>query len=178
VDACIVDLPVSASNAITSEEVERAVLASSMQKGDAMLLHTGWGDNERYYSLGDDYVLTSPWLSSEGAEKITELCREYECQILGYDTANLMDYQRFEDWYNRCPRPPNFPSQEAKDYWKDKAIAPSSSTILKIQTVVPVLLAGVVNLGEARKKRLKLIALPLKLRNLEGGPVRAVLIEE
>jgi len=179
VNACIIDMPIPAEHAISAQEIEEAVGSSPIQHGDAMLFHTGWGDHQRYLEMGDDYPLKGPWFTIEACDKIIETGKRYDSKIFGYDTANVMPYDRLKDWWERKPRPENFPSREAKEYLETVGIRdPEKSGALRILASGMAMLGGIVNLGEATKKRVKLVALPLKLKGLGGGPVRAILLEE
>lgn len=176
-DACILHLPAGERHGITAEEVRASFNKSSAQKGDALLFHTGWGDNERYLELKDNYPLRSPWFTDGACDTIVEIFKANGSNIFGYDTANCMDYKPMEGWWGQTPRPKNWPSAEAKAYLKGVKFTGEKGTLYVMDSGVT-LLGGIVNLGEIKKERVKLIALPLKLKGLGGGPTRAVVIEE
>ncbi len=176
-DACILELPAGERHAITGEEVEAAFKKSGAQKGDALLFHTGWGDNQRYLELGDNYPLRGPWFGDDACAKVVEICKANESNIFGYDTANCMDYMGMESWWGQSPRPKNWPSPEAKAYLEGMQFSGESGTLNILNSEI-MLLGGIVNLGEIGKERVKLIALPMKLKGLGGGPTRVVAVEE
>ena len=159
------------------DEVEAAFKKSGAQKGDALLFHTGWGDNQRYLELGDNYPLRGPWFGDDACAKVVEICKANESNIFGYDTANCMDYMGRESWWGQSPRPKNWPSPEAKAYLEGMQFSGESGTLHILNSEI-MLLGGVVNLSEIGKERVKLIALPMKLKGLGGGPTRVVAVEE
>ena len=176
-DACILNLPAGERHAISGEEVKASVENAALQPGDALLFHTGWGDNERYFAMGDQYSLKGPWFTDDACAAIVEACKANQSNIFGYDTANCMDYSGMENWWGQSPRPKNWPSPEAKAYLKGMQFSGQSGT-LEILANGIMLLGGIVNLGAIGNERVKLIALPLKLKGLGGGPARAVVIDE
>ena len=176
-DASILTLPAGERHAITGEEVRASVENAAIQPGDALLFHTGWGDDERYLKMGDQYSLKGPWFTDDACAAVVEACKSSQGNIFGYDTANCMDYMGMESWWGQDPRPKNWPSPEAKAFLKGMQFSGQSGTLDILGNDI-MLLGGIVNLGAVAGRRVKLIALPLKLKGLGGGPVRVVVIEE
>jgi len=67
-DTVILDIPKEAEESVTAEDVEEAFNKADYREGDWVIVHTGWGDNQRYFELGDDYALKSPYYSGEAAK--------------------------------------------------------------------------------------------------------------
>lgn len=181
VPTLIIHIPKGPEEQITAEEIEKAFTekADLYQEGDAVIIHTGWGDNGRYFELGEDYALRSPSYSNEGAQKLAEILTAHKTKIFGYDTAS-MGHPRahiIPKWCSRNPRPASGTSPEARDwienyYDKQKLLEDWGGVLPVIRAGVHIL-GGIVNIGSIPVDRVKLTVLPLKIRGLSGGPCRA-----
>jgi len=167
---------------IDTIDVERAFQVTPTREGDAILIRTGWGDNERYFDTGVDYVLDTPHYTKGGATKLAELMRANKSNLFLSDTA-LLGYPEnhfIPEWCKLVPRPPNYPSKEAKEYLKTytkdrmkedweafEAFPPNNIAVCKC----------LVNCGEIARERIKLIILPLKILNAPSSTCRVIAVE-
>ena len=64
----VVDIPKKAGEEITAADIDARVTADpEYRTGDAILIRTGWGDDERFRKMGDAYTTTTPHFCDEGA---------------------------------------------------------------------------------------------------------------
>lgn len=181
----VVDIPKRASEEITKEDIDQAVAADkAFGEGDALLIRTGWGDDERFRALGDAYATTTPHFSDAGAERLAAVMHERRSSVFGIDVAyigNLAPYHMKPEWVDLPPwlRPP-FPSEQARTYLRhytpDKGLRDwSASRPLHGMGSV---LAALCNTGRIRSKRVKLTALPLFVEQAPGAPITVVAVED
>lgn len=150
--AVVLDLRHAKADApITRDHVARA--GEELKAGDIALLCTGW---DRRASIDEPaFWSTAPWMSAEACRWL--LGRGI--RAIGYDFPQ-----------DRCIR--DFVSG-------DRMPAREENT-----THMELLLKGVTmfeylcNLGDLTRARVEFIALPLKIPDCDGAPVRAVAIEE
>lgn len=179
--AIVVDIPKGAGEEITARDIEdRVVSNEAYEPGDALLLRTGWGDNERYRELGDNYSTTTPHFTDEGSERLAEIMRSRGTTLLGIDVAyigNLAPFHMRPEWVDLPPwlRPP-FPSEHARIYMRhygpEKGLRDWSAS--RPLHGVGTVLAALCNLGSIRTERALLTALPLFVRDAPGAPVTVV----
>ena len=184
-DAVIVDIPKEAGQGLTAEEIENACSKADYRQGDALIIRTGWGTVERLEQLGDDYQWQSPNYPDAACEKLREIMTAKKSDIFGYDTASMSDYAHVKPGWEALGRPKNWPSPEAKEFLKKMAEErkknpppPEGRGPTRIYKAGITLLGGLVNVASISKERVKLIALPLKIRGEAMAPVRVVAIEE
>lgn len=184
-DAVIVDIPKEMEQGVTAEEIESACTKADFRQGDALIIRTGWGTVERLEQLGDDYQWRSPNYPDPALKKLLEIMRAKRSDIFGYDTASMSDYATVKPGWAARGSPKNWPSPEAKDFinqMKERRQKnpppPEGSGPSRIYKAGITLLGGLVNVTSIRKERVKLIALPLKVRGEAMAPVRVVAIEE
>ena len=172
---------------VTPEEIENGMAAADFREGDAFILRTGWGDNESYRKMGDDWEWMCPCIGRDDTfQKIAEVMAAKKSKLFCYDTPNAYDMpDRWKTWTDKKPKPKLWPSAESKawiDAWtKDASVGPdlSPDKLFGRLTAIGVTLIGaLVNTGEIKKKRVKLIALPLKVEGSPMGPCNVVAIEE
>jgi len=182
-DTVVLTVPKKEMEAINVADIDKALDKADFREGDVVLLRTGWGDGEKYFKMGDDYVLKTPHYLKEAADRLAERLAKKKCDIFISDTA-LLGYPKkhlIPEWCSRKPRPENYPSKEAKKYLEtytsDKvkedwgafeAFPRNGITACKCA----------VNCGAIRRERVKLIILPLKLRGLPSSPCRIVAVEK
>jgi len=182
-EAVILSVPCSMEGAVSKEQIEAAFLKVDYRKGDVVILHTGWGDNNRWEKLGDDYARCGPCVSKEGAQALCRIMRENSSDLAGADVAYWGrgdKYQRPE-WANKAAweRHP-YPSIQAKrylaQYTAKKAIedweSPNVMTMNNINFI-----GAMVNLDQITKQRVKVTVLPMKLKGARGATCN-VFIEE
>jgi kynurenine formamidase len=185
----VVDIPKGAGGEIDPDDID-ATLAKDddFHEGDAVLIRTGWGDDERYRKIGDAYAQTSPHFSVEGAERLIEVMADKRSDVMLTDCAyigNLGYAHMFPEWSSREPwdRPP-FPSPQARIYMRHYTPergagggAPDWAASVPLHGAMsPV--AALANCGAIRSKRARVTVLPLFLRGGEGAPCSVVAIED
>lgn len=182
-ETIVLTIPKKQREVIEADDIEAAFRASQMRDGDAVLVRTGWGDDERYFDKSLDYVLDTPHYSKAGATRLAEHMVRRKSNLFLSDTA-LLGYPEkhfIPEWCSRRPRPPNYPSPEAKEYLKTytkermkedweafEAFPPNNITACKC-------LANCAKIG---KERIKLIVLPLKILGAPSSTCRIVAVEE
>lgn len=182
-DTIILDISKGAGEAVTAFEVEKAFEKADYRKGDWVIIHTGWGDNQRYFDLGDDYALKSPYYSGEACKKLAEIMSKNKSGLFGYDTASAGHPEKhiIPEWCERKPRPKGWPSPEAKEYIRNytpEKIMADWAGVLPLPQAGIMILGGLANLGALTKNRVKLTIFPLKIKGVGGGPCRVAAIEE
>lgn len=181
VPTLIVHIPKGPEEQVTASDIERefGAVGDNYQEGDAVIIHTGWGDNGRYFQLGDDYALKSPNYSKEGSQKLAEVLTQHKTKIFGYDTASMGHPKAhiLSKWCNRNPRPESGTSPEAKDwmenYYDREKLLEDWAGVLPILGAGVHILGGIVDIGTVPTNKVKLSIMPLKIRGLSGGPCRA-----
>lgn len=184
-DTVVIDIPKTEGGKITPKDIEEKVGSDpDYQKGDVLLIRTGWGDDKRYRKMGDGYTTKTPHFSYKGSLKVVEVMRERETDILAIDVAyigNCAPHYQMTEWVSLPPwqRPP-WPSDQAKAYLKHytpekRRVDWGTSNALHEHGIV---LAALCNTGLIRQKRIKLTALPLFVEKAPGVPVTVVAIEE
>lgn len=183
-DAAVFDVPKEENGEITAADIDRALANADYRPNDAVIIRTGWGDNERYRKIGNNYVLKAPHWSRPASEKLTEVMKNNGSDLLIYDSERLADLvgtKAYGGWAQRKPLPKPWPSKEAievmDNFVKDETLTECSSYLPFVQRKIMVV-AAAVNCGSITAKRVKLIALPLKVEGACGIPCRIVAIEE
>ncbi len=179
----ILDIPKAAEEEVTPEEVEQAFDKADYREGDWVIIHTGWGDNQRYFGLGDDYALKSPHYSNEATQKLAEIMSANKSKLFGYDTASMGHPAKYiiPEWCQQKPRPKGWPSDEAKEYIRNytaEKLKADWGGVMPLPQAGIMILGGLVNVGVLKKKRVKLTIFPLKIKGVGGGPCRVAAIEE
>jgi kynurenine formamidase len=148
-EASVVDLSYKGENeAITPDDLEKN--GGHIQEGDFVLLRTDWPDR----MWGDmDFWRKAPYLTKEGATWLAEK----KPKAVGYDFPQDYVIRLIED------------GQPAKsEFVVHNVFLPKG--ILNIEYLT--------NLKSIKRKRVRFMAIPLKLKGVEGSPVRAIAIEE
>lgn len=182
-DAVVLDTPCGRDGFVTAEQVEEAVKNAEIHKGDVFILRTGWGDDERYLEIGDDYARHGPAVSKAGAETLCRIMHEYESNLAASDVAYWGRGEKYQGplWADRPAYARNpFPSVEARrflaQYTPEKAIedweSPNVMTTNGINFI-----GAMVNLNKITKQRIKLSVIPMKLKGARGAPC-SVIAEE
>ena len=112
----VIDIPKNEFEEILPIDID-ATLAqdTDFQDEDAVLIRTGWGNDERYRHLGDDYAIQSPHFSVAGAKRLIDVMEAKHSDLLLTDCAyigNTGESFMRPEWASRPPwdRPP-FPSE-------------------------------------------------------------------
>ncbi|MBI2287434.1 MAG: cyclase family protein [Chloroflexi bacterium] len=150
-DAVVVDIPKGEREFIRPEDLEEAVNKAPCQRGDALLIRTGWGDDERYLKLGLAYRELSPRYTDTAGEKLMELLQSKSTDMWLYDNCEMTT--PFIDGISG--RRGSF------------TIRPGLTAI-----------GGIVNAGAIKKPRVKLVIGPIKIKGVHMGPCRVIAIED
>jgi kynurenine formamidase len=180
----VLDVPCETGEAITPERIDKAFAGVDSEPGDAFILRTGHGDDERWVTLGDDYARRTPFVTGPAAERLVEHMKERGSDFVGSDVAywGRGDTYQLPEWaakpaWERRP----FPSLEAKRYLKqytrDKAMEDWTSPGVLASAGIA-FLGAMCNLGALKSQRTKLIVLPLKIQSGRGATCRVVAVEE
>ena len=148
-DTVILDVPKGEDGIVEAEELETAFNKAPCQKGDGLLVRTGWGDDERYLKLGVAYRENSPHLNNASAEKLMELMAKNESDLFLFDMCDMSGV--------------------------DKRTGIRGGFAMHAEQIF---VGGLVNCGEIKKERVKLIILPLKVKGVAMAPCYVVAIEE
>ncbi len=188
-DTVIIDIPKGEREEISPEDIDRTVAVDpDFCDGDAVLIRTGWGDNERYRHLGDDYAILTPHFSVAGAERLIEVMQRKHSDVMFTDCAyigNAGERFMYPEWASRAPwdRPP-FPSQQARIYMRHYTRArgagggaPDWAASVPLHAALSPI-AALCNCGALRSKRVKITLLPLFLEGAAGAPCSVIAIEE
>lgn len=182
-DCVVVDAPCGIDGMLTPADIDRAFEGADFRDGDAVLIRTGWGDDERWTKLGDDYARRTPHVGKAAAERLAEILKAKNCNLVGADVAYWGrgdKYQRPE-WADKpaWERDP-FPSIRAKrylaSYTNEKALADWQSPRVMTDNNIN-FIGAMANLGSLQQRRFKLIVLPLKIQGARGATCRCVAVE-
>jgi len=183
-ETVIFDVPCGRDYVIQVADIERAAEKAEMREGDAILIRTGWGDNESWVKLGDDYARTGPYVSNDAATRLGEIMKAHKSDLVGADFPYWGGGRKYQlpEWGSKpaWERHP-FPSLQAKrylaQYTKEKAYADFGSP--HIMNSADVMYIGAMcNLGEISAPRVKLSVLPLKIQGARGATCRCVAYQE
>jgi kynurenine formamidase len=188
-ETVVIDIPKGEREEILPEDIDRTIaMDPDYRDGDAVLIRTGWGDGERYRQLGDDYAIKTPHFSVAGAERLIEVMRTRQSDIMLTDCAyigNAGEKFMYPEWASRPPwdRPP-FPSPQARTYMRHYTRergagggAPDWAASVPLHAALsPV--AALANCGAIQSKRFKITLLPLFMKGAAGAPCSVIAIEE
>ena len=171
-DTVVVDIPKGPGEKVTPEELENTLARADYRDGDAILFRTGWGNDDRYRKLGDDYELKNPNFGRDDTlQKLVDIMVAKKSDLFCTDTASVSDMvARYQDWLARKPRPETYPSPEAKAYMKAHESTPEQRKELLNKGLFIIagakinFIPALVNCDQITKERVKLIALPLKVQ--------------
>jgi kynurenine formamidase len=131
--------------------------ATEIEKGDFTIFRTGW---DQYF--GTPRYLHHPFLSADGAGLLVEL----GVSLVGVDAMNIdPTYQEVMD----LDLPAKDAGENAEDY-----VYPAHDILLGNSVLI---VENLCNLDKIRKVRGLYSFLPLKLRDSDGSPIRAVFID-
>jgi len=186
-DATVVDVAAEEGHEITPEEMEQAIARSEYERGDHVLVRTGWGTLERAYDLGLDYYKRTPSIHYDAALLLAGTMERMDSGLFMTD-CGLVNPPRVQghNWFRGDsplrPLPKPWPSMEARERAMDLggprhgSPEPSSYGVL-IREVI----AGckcLVNCHQITRKRIKMIVLPLLIRNGGASPCRFIAVED
>ena len=179
----VLETPCGIRGVLEPADIDRAFEDADVREGDAVLLHTGWGDDQRWVELGDDYARHTPYVSKAAAERLVEHLRAVQSDLVGSDVAYWGRGDRYQgpEWADRpaWERAP-FPSIQARrylaSYTGEKALADFESPAVLTAANVN-FLGALCNLGALSQRRVELIVLPLKVQGARGATSRVVAVE-
>lgn len=185
----VIDIPKEATEPIFPEDIDDTLAKDDdVVEGDAVLIRTGWGNNERYRELGDEYSTTTPHFSVAGAERLVEVMVSKGLDLMLTDCAYIGGLGRglqYPEWSSRAPwdRPP-FPSQQARIYMRHYTGSRGAggsgpdfpASVPLHEEVSPV--AALANCGSITKKRIRVTVLPIFLEGAAGAPCSVAAMEE
>ena len=185
-ETAILDLPKNGGpddGEITAADVDAAWRGADVRYGDALLIRTGWGDNDLYERPGAKYMVGSPYLSEASAQHMAARMRANGNDLVLTDMAVIAMPQAhlIPEWFPIAPRPEPWPSAKAAGYLRSytpqkaaadygAAIALANSGIMTVKRLV--------NCAAIQEKRVRIIVGPLKLIRGVGSTCRVVAIEE
>ncbi|OGO54669.1 MAG: hypothetical protein A2V85_06090 [Chloroflexi bacterium RBG_16_72_14] len=183
-ETVVVDAPCEGGGRLTGDDMVTAFQGVTLETGDAIILRTGWGDDERWTRLGDDYARKTPFVTREAAEELVRIMKGNRSDLVGSDVATWGrgDKYQLPEWASKpaWERPP-FPSYQAKRYLarytKEMAYEDFHSPHI-LNSADVMYLGAMCNLGEIKKRRVKLIVLPMKLKGMRGASCRVIALEE
>lgn len=184
-NAVVIDIPKGPEEEIMPEDVDRCVSQDgAYQDGDIVLIRTGWGNERRWETLGDDYAIRTPHFSEAGSHRLVDVMTAKGSDTVAIDVAYVGSCgwkHMKKEWVDlpRWLRPP-FPSEQARiylgQYTRDKSWPDwAASWPLHAHGYI---IAALCNLEQIRAKRVQLTALPLFVRDSIGAPVTVVAVEQ
>ncbi len=184
-DTVVIDIPKGAEEEINAKDISEKVEGDSEYRdGDVVLIRTGWGDNERFREMGDEYAIRTPHFSDDGAEKFAEVLRRKGSDLFAIDVAyigNCGRHYMMKEWVKLPPwqRPP-YPSDAAKaylrNYTREKVVA--DWTTSEVLHRVAYTIIACCNCGSISRKRVKLAALPLFIEQGVSSTITVVAVED
>ena len=149
-DAVIIDIPKEADGIVEVDELEAAFNTAPVQRGDALLLRTGWGDDERYFKIGHDYRENSPHFTAATAAKLLELLEKNGSDLWLYDVGYVGGLNK-----------------KTGENLRGFSIRAGLMAI-----------GGLVNCGAIKQSRVKLSIQPLMVKGAHMGPCSVAAIED
>ena len=190
-DTVVLDVPGEDYHVITAEEIDAAVAKADYREGDDVLLRTGWATTEKAFALGNDYCIVSPSWSYEACVRMGEIMEGKKSGVIMTDAALIMTpaYQGYA-WSvgeeRIVPRPKPWPSAEARERLMDlppgvTSVAPASVGRGGYRDLVAKTIAickCLVNANQISSGRVKMIMLPMLIRQGGASPCRFIAVEE
>ena len=177
----VLSIPKSARQAIDADEVDRAFnQASNLSIGDAVLIATGWGDDQRWKALGEDYALQSPFFTPQAADCLLFHLEQIQTNLLLTDCAYLdqigMRFVR-QEWMNVPPwQRPGWPSDAAQAFLRHYTaeMAQADWTVTRRILGKTWAIAGLANCGALPPKRLTVTCLPMFVQDAGEAPCTVI----
>lgn len=186
-DTVVLDIKAEEGHEITPAEMGETIRRSDYRNGDEVLLRTGWGTREKACELGIDYYKRSPSVHYDAAMLLATKMAEMGGSIFMTD-CGLVNPPRVQgnDWFRGdnplVPLPKPWPSAEARERVLDLgAHRHGSSHPSSYGALIKKLMAGckcLVDCDQISKNRLKMIVLPLLIKNGGASPCRFIAVED
>ena len=186
-DTVILDIRAPEQHEITVDEMDQAIKSAAFHKGDEVLIRTGWGTRARAYELGLEYYKRTPSIHFDAAALLANKMDEMGSGIFMTD-CGLVNPPRVQgnNWFRGenpiIPHPKPWPSAEARERVLDLGAHrhgsphPSSYGALIRKSI-----AGckcLVDCDKISRARVKMIILPLLIREGGASPCRFIAVEE
>jgi kynurenine formamidase len=186
-DTIILDIRAEEGHEITPVEMETAINRADYRKGDEVLLRAGWGTRAKAYELGIDYYKRTPSIHYDAAAILAATMDEMGSSIFMTDCA-LVNPPRVQgnNWFRGdtplVPQPKPWPSAEARERVLDlgahKHGSPHPSSY---GALIKKVMAGckcLVDCDQITQPRVKMIILPLLIKDGGASPCRFIAVEE
>lgn len=190
-DTVVLDVPGEDYHAISAQEIDAAVAKADYRAGDDVLVRTGWATTEKAYRLAGDYCVVSPSWSYEACVRMGEIMEARKSGVVMTDCAVIMTpaYQGY-GWSvgegRMIPRPKPWPSAEARERVMDLppgTFSPAPPSVgrggygeLVVKTIA--ICKCLVNANQISARRVKMIMLPMLVRQGGASPCRFIAVEE
>lgn len=117
----VLNLPTQRSSEVTLEELEAAIAKGpEVAFGDAILIATGWGDQDTDSLNSERYVLDAPYLSAAAASGLASFAASHGSNLILTDLPYLTQpggVHAGREWASAAPwLRPSWPSANAKTY--------------------------------------------------------------
>ncbi|MBI4188010.1 MAG: cyclase family protein [Chloroflexi bacterium] len=148
-DTVILDIPKGDDEIIEADELEAAFKKAPYKKGDALLIRSGWGDNQKYFTMGRLWSDNGPHLNAASAERLMDIMQKNGTDMYLYDLCDVAGL--------------------------DKKKGTRGGFAIRSGMMA---VGGIVDAGLITKPRVKLIIAPLKAKGGHMSPCSVVAIEE
>jgi kynurenine formamidase len=177
----VLRIPKDAGEAIQPDEIESALVKGpGLELGDALIIATGWGDNQNWKRLGEDYKLGSPYFTPAAVTFLLSAMAHLNAPLLLTDCAMLDPVGRqthHREWINTKPwlRLP-YPAESAKaylrSYTREMACKDWEATIALVGSI-PVVI-GLANCNQIHSELLSFTCLPMNIEKVGSSPCTVV----
>lgn len=186
-DTAIIDISVNEGHEITPDEMEQAISKADYRRSDYILLRTGWGTLERAYDLGIEYYKRTPTIRYDAGVLLADKMEQMDSGVFMTD-CGLVNPARVQghNWFcgdtPLSPLPKPWPSMEARERAMDLgAKKHASKEPSSYGAIIKKVMAGckcLVDCDRIRSNRVKMIIMPLLIKNGGAIPCRFVALEE
>lgn len=181
-ETTVVDIAKNDREAITKADVVAALDTVQPQKGDAVLIRTGWGDRAYHELEGGSYLVQSPHLSLEAAQYLGQRLKDGGNDLLLVDSAllGLPDRHLIPEWCSFLPTPP-VESGEARMYLHLYTAGKSEKDFaveLELARCGIMTIRKLVHCAQIKKDRIKIIVGPLTIVRGVASTCRVVAVED
>lgn len=184
-DAVVLRIPKGPEEVITAEDLTAAFAALAASLGQdwdatAVLIATGWGSEERQRTLGERFVLASPFLGDDAAELLLQQQRRRGISLVLTDCVDVDrsgGHFARQDWAELTPwlRPP-WPSDQARTYLRHyrPEMARTDHHVALSLTRSLTLITGLVGCDLIPHERVRLTVLPFQVGDVAEAPCTVV----
>ena len=185
----ILDIRADEDHEITAKEMELALKGADFQKGDHVLLRSGWGTLQRAYEMGIAYLKNSPSIHYDAAALLAERMEAMDSRMFMTDCAlvnppRVQGYNWFLGDAPIRPLPKPWPSAEARERLMDMggsyAYAHTSKEPSSYGALIKKAIACgkcLVNCDQIKARRVKMIILPMRIKNGGASSCRFVAVD-